>query len=334
MPRHAARRKASSEMNAIPARQSFDGSALQIALVNNMPDQAIEATKAQFAKLLRAGAGKVPFRLRCYTLSSVPRGETARRAISRSHEDIESLYARGADALIVTGSEPRADRLEREPYWEDFARLVDWARVHTISALWSCLAAHGAVLRLDGVTRHRAREKISGVFVCEVAANDWATRGAADSILVPHSRYNGLARSDLVERGYRISSWSGDVGVDCFWRREPSLFLFTQGHPEYNADTLAREFRRDALRFLTGQSDRFPLPPRNYFSIEAQAALDALRQSADSLDRPRLARMLGQIVESEAPPPAWANDAERLYRNWLELVALEKMREARADATA
>jgi homoserine O-succinyltransferase/O-acetyltransferase len=321
-------------MNAIPARQSFDGPELQIALVNNMPDQAIDATKAQFAKLLRAGAGKVPFRLRCYTLSSVPRGEMARQDIARSHEDIEALYARGADALIVTGSEPRADRLESEAYWGDFARLVDWARVHTTSALWSCLAAHGAVLRLDGVTRRRAREKISGVFACEVDANDWATRGAAGSILVPHSRYNGLSRSDLVECGYRISSWSGDVEVDCFWRREPSLFLFTQGHPEYDADTLSREFRRDALRFLNGESDRFPSPPRNYFSNEAQAVLDALRQSADSLDRPRLARMLGQIVESDAPSPTWTDDADRLYRNWLELIAFEKIRQARADATA
>jgi homoserine O-succinyltransferase/O-acetyltransferase len=322
-------------MNAISPRQSFDGPALQIALVNNMPDQAIDATRAQFIKLLRAGAGKLPFHIRCYALSSVRRGETARRALARTHEDIEALYARGADALIVTGSEPRADRLENEPYWDDFARLVDWARGHTIAALWSCLAAHGAVLRLDGVTRRREREKISGVFACEVAANDWATRGDASSILVPHSRHNSLSRSELIERGYHISSWSGDVGVDCFWRREPSLFLFTQGHPEYNADTLAREFRRDALRFLNGESDCFPSPPRNYFSNEAEAALDALRQPTNSVERSHLARMLGQIVESGAPSPAaWANDAARLYRNWLELIAFEKMRERRADATA
>jgi homoserine O-succinyltransferase len=321
-------------MNAISPRQSFEGPMLQIALVNNMPDQAIDATRAQFVKLLRAGAGKLPIHLRCYALSSVSRGETGRRALARSHEDIEALYVRGADALIVTGTEPRADRLENEPYWNDFARLVDWARAHTISALWSCLAVHGAVLRLDGLTRRRAREKISGVFPCKVAANDWATRGAASSILVPHSRYNGLSRSDLVERGYRISSWSGEVGVDCFWRREPSLFLFTQGHPEYNADTLAREFRRDVLRFLNGESDCLPSPPRNYFSNDVQAALDALRHSAESVDHPRIARMLGQIIANDAPPAAWADDAERLYRNWLERVAFEKMRERRADATA
>jgi hypothetical protein len=44
--------------------------------------------------------------------------------------------------------------------------------------------------------------------------------------------------------------------------------------------------------------------------------------------------MLGQIVESDAPSPTWADDAEHLCRNWLERVAFEKIREARADATA
>ena len=222
-------------------------------------------------------------------------------ALAQSHESIEALYARGADALIVTGNEPRAERLQDEPYWEDFARLVDWARLHTTAALWSCLAAHGAVLRLDGVERRRANEKIAGIFECEVAMDDWATQGAAGSILVPHSRYNGLPKEDLMRCGYKISSWSRSVEVDCFWRREPSLFLFTQGHPEYEANTLAREFRRDALRFLDGERSGFPAPPSNYFSARTRAALDALSVHAKSIDRQQLARKLKLILETGAP---------------------------------
>ncbi len=168
-------------MNMIAARESFDGQPLEIALINNMPDQASEATAAQFASLARAGARDIPFRLRCYTLPTVPRGKVAREALARTHEDIAALYARGADALIVTGTEPRAERLEDEPYWSEFSRLVEWARVHTTSALWSCLAAHGAILRLDAVRRRGAKAKIFGVFTCEVAADDWATRGADGS---------------------------------------------------------------------------------------------------------------------------------------------------------
>jgi len=325
-------------MNAIFAHEAFDGPALEIALVNNMPDQAVDATKAQFVRLLRAGAQGIPFRLRCYALSSVPRSETARHALSQSYEDIEALYARGADSLIVTGSEPRADSLRDEPYWEDFARLVDWARVNTSSALWSCLAAHGAVLRLDGVTRRRAKEKITGVFACEAEANDWVTRGAGGSILVPHSRYNGLSQSDLISCGYHISSRSQAVDVDCFWRREPSLFLFTQGHPEYDADTLAREFRRDALRFLAGDSDCFPSPPRDYFSTETETELSKLKALANFEDRLRVAQklneMLGEMLGKDAPAPAWRNDANRLYGNWLAMTAFEKMQKRRIVATA
>ena len=40
-----------ADMSAHPLRQSFDGATLEIALVNNMPDAAIEATKSQFVDL-------------------------------------------------------------------------------------------------------------------------------------------------------------------------------------------------------------------------------------------------------------------------------------------
>ncbi len=241
---------------------------LRIALVNNMPDQAVEATRAQFARLVRAGAQDMPFTLRCYALPSVNRSDTARRAMAQTHEPIGALYARGADALIVTGAEPRATKICDEDYFEDFAALVDWARTQTLGAVWSCLAAHGAVFKLSGLRRRREKEKISGVFAFNVAKDDWIGLGAANVVRTPHSRYNGLAREALELAGYRVSSASREIGVDSFWRREPSLFLFTQGHPEYDADTLLREFRRDALRFVKGESESFPRAPANYFSNE------------------------------------------------------------------
>ena len=130
-------------MNAMATPDFAGGAALEIALVNNMPDQALETTKAQFSQLLSFGAQGISFRLRCYTIASVPRSETARRALMQNHDDIEALYARGADALIVTDGTARR-RFGEEPYWQDFARLVDWARTHTSRDFWSCLAAHAA----------------------------------------------------------------------------------------------------------------------------------------------------------------------------------------------
>ncbi len=45
---------------------------------------------------------------------------------------------------------------------------------------------------------------------------------------------------------------AGEAGVDMFVKDEDHLTLSFQGHPEYEGDTLAREFRRDVARALQG----------------------------------------------------------------------------------
>ena len=302
------------------------GDAIEIAFVNNMPDQAVKTTQAQFTQIIRAGAGELPFRLHFYTLPSVPRSEEIRRYLLQSHDDIDVLFSRGADALIVTGTEPRAALLTDEPYWAEFARLVDWAREHTLSSIWSCLAAHAVVQYVDGIARRPATEKFSGIYSFKTSVDDWSTRGAGPRILVPHSRYNGLARDDLERFGYNISAWSEFVGVDTFWRREPSFFLFLQGHPEYNADTLLREYRRDVIRFLAGQRDTYPRVPDNYFSQRTQARLESTRVRALTQGRFGCEEALNEILSSEDLELRWSGYATRLYRNWLAVVALEKSR--------
>ena len=305
--------------------EAVGGATVEIALVNNMPENAAEGTVGQFETLLRRAAGQgITYQLTCYAL---PQSDVARGSASSTHEEIEALYARGADALIVTGAEPRAERLADEPFWADFSRLVLWARTHTLGSLWSCLAAHGAVELLDGVSRRRQDQKISGVFACSATPDDWATQGAPEEILVPHSRYNSLSREDLAANGYVISSWSPSVGVDSFWRREPSLFLFTQGHPEYTANTLASEFRRDALRFLKGTSAAFPKLPDNYFSGAAQEEIALLRSSPEVLDPSSFLERFDRILEQNPPTANWFNDAERLYGNWLRLIVAERNEE-------
>jgi len=296
------------------------GEAMEIALVNNMPDQALAATKAQFERLVRLGAGELTFRLRFYALSSMPRSETARRHLARTHDDLSALYARGADALIVTGTEPRAADLREEPYWPEFARLVDWARDHTISSLWSCLAAHVAVLRLDGIERRRSARKLSGVYRFAARPSDWTMHGGSSSILVPHSRFNGLERAELERRGYVVASWSRAAGVDVFWRREPSVFVFLQGHPEYDADMLAREYRRDVLRFLARERDAYPAIPHGCFLAMTIERLEQLKARAMAGEGEGLDEMLDTALALEVLIAPWAEDATRLYRNWLALV--------------
>jgi homoserine O-succinyltransferase/O-acetyltransferase len=300
--------------------------AIEIAFVNNMPDQAVKATQEQFTRLIEAGVGDLPIRLHGYTLPSVPRGEEIRRYLQQSHDDIAGLYSRGADALIVTGTEPRAASLRDEPYWAEFARLVDWARDHTFASIWSCLAAHAVVQYLDGIARQKAMKKFSGVYSFKTNGGDWPIRGAGPQVLVPHSRYNGISRDDLERCGYTISAWSESIGVDTFWRREPSYFLFLQGHPEYNADTLSREYRRDVIRFLNGERDTYPHVPDNYFSPPTQARLESVKERALAQRYSGCEAALNEILFSEIVDLRWSDHAAQLCRNWLDVVARAKNR--------
>jgi homoserine O-succinyltransferase len=311
-------------MTHSPPAPTASTSIVEVALVNNMPDQALAATEAQFARLVRAHAGATEIRWRCYALPGVKRGEMAQRYLERTHETLDTLFSCGADALIVTGAEPLAADLRDEAYWPAMTQLVDWARKHTVSAIWSCLAAHAAVLHLDGIERRRASRKINGVFACRTTEDDWATDGEEGELLTPHSRYNDLSHEDLARCGYHISSVGDDVGVNAFWRREPSLFVFLQGHPEYDANSLLKEYRRDALRFFDGIRSDFPMAPSNYFSADTLMQLDALRSRATAAAAGEPVRDLHQILSQENCSALWRSDTARLFREWLKVVARDR----------
>jgi homoserine O-succinyltransferase len=56
---------------------------------------------------------------------------------------------------------------------------------------------------------------------------------------MPHSRWNEIPEEALLACGYRVLTRSEDAGVDAFVKQRNSLFVFFQGHPEYDADDAA-----------------------------------------------------------------------------------------------
>src|SRR4051812_33108200 len=122
-----------------------DSDCIDIAIVNNMPDAALDATERQFRGLLEAAAGGRAVHLTLYTLPEVPRTDFGRRQVSR-YADLDDLWGRRHDGLIVTGTEPLAAHLNDEPFWGSLTRVLDWAADHTHSTVLSCLAAHAGIL--------------------------------------------------------------------------------------------------------------------------------------------------------------------------------------------
>ncbi len=241
------------------------------------------------------------------------------------HEPVSSLWDNPVDGLIVTGTEPLAPLLSDEPYWHSLTRLVDWAADNTVSTIWSCLAAHAAVLHLDDIRRRPVGGKLSGVFECRKVDPHPLLAGIPPSWHVPHSRYNGLPESRLTARGYQILSESDGTGADIFVRQRASLFVFFQGHPEYDRFALFREYRRDVIRFLTGQREVYPEMPVGYFDDDTAAEMAAFRQRAV---RHRGADMLDSLpddINGANIRHAWHETAVAIYANWVSHLAARKL---------
>lgn len=323
-------RPAASAPHSLP---SHGGLSIVIGLLNNMPDPALEATENQFAALLGAAAGSYRVRLRLSYLPEVPRGPAALQRIESSYWPLEELLRQRPDALIVTGTEPRAPALCDEPYWGRFVDVLQWAERHTISSIWSCLAAHAAVQLLDGISRQRLPEKHFGVFEHQLRAGDPLLAGITAPLLMPHSRWNDLPLEQLRRSGYRMLSWAEDSGADFFIKERNSLFCFFQGHPEYERTTLFREYRRDVGRYLNGQQASYPpLPPR-YLTPAASEALQAFQRRAVTQRDPQL---FAQFPASAADgaQSGWQGAAADIYGNWLRHIAAVKIATAGAPRSA
>lgn len=314
------------------ARRRRDG-ALRVALINNMPDTALEATESQFGSLLAAAAGTLPVRLRHYWLPEVPRGAPALERIGRSYFPLEELLAEPPDALIVTGMEPRAPSLEEEPYWPRMVRLLEWAEAHTASSIWSCLAAHAAAQALAGVRRRRLGEKCFGVFRHDLLASHALLREVAPPLPTPHSRWNELPVEQLQAAGFEVLSASGGTGADLFVRTGRSLLVCFQGHPEYQDVTLLKEYRRDVGRFLRGEQPAWPSLPHGYFSEPGLAELARYRRAAEAARDPaRFADFPLQALAAGLSAP-WRPAATAIYRNWLAHIAAVRGRSRRPTET-
>jgi len=299
--------------------------AVRIALVNNMPDAALEDTELQFFDLLDAASGEIPVVVKLYSLTGVPRTERGLRRLNSFYYDLEALWNSQFDALIMTGTEPQQPSLRQEPYWCNLAKVLDWAEQNTLSTVLSCLAAHAGVLHSDGIERHRLNDKRFGVFDFPRVANHELTRGAREGIRFPHSRWNEVRADALESCGYTVLTQSPEAGVDCFVKRKrKSLFVHFQGHPEYQAETLFKEYRRDVRRFLRQERETYPTAPAGYFGPEVAQCLVDFQSKATATRVEGVMEGFPEALLTRTLRNGWRASAVNVYHNWLELIAEKK----------
>jgi homoserine O-succinyltransferase/O-acetyltransferase len=331
MPIHLEREPAKTPRVSVRAHGA---DALTIGLVNNMPDAALRATERQFTGLLGAAAGDLRVRLKLYALPDVPRTDWGRQHVERFYAGLGDLWNARLDGLIVTGTEPRSPNLREEPYWDSLTRVLEWAEHNTYSAVWSCLATHAALLELDGIERRPLSDKRFGVFECERIGEHPLTAAAPPRLQMPHSRWNDLPEDALTSCGYQLLTRSSEAGVDAFVKQRKSLFVFFQGHPEYEAHTLMLEYRRDIKRFLLHERASYPPMPHGYFDEATVEALTALRERALSDRREEVLADFPTALAAGSVTNSWRSTAIAVYRNWLQHMRARKQTERRRVVAA
>jgi homoserine O-succinyltransferase len=235
----------------------------------------------------------------------------------------------------MTGTEPRQANLRNEPYWSALTSVLDWAESNTVSTILSCLAAHAGVLHTDGINRHPLTDKQFGVFDFTNATNHELTAGAGERVRFPHSRWNGVRADELTACGYQVLTQSLEGGVDSFVKKKKrSLFLHFQGHPEYGAQTLLKEYRRDIRRFLRGERETYPTMPKGYFDRATTKLVIDFQEIVQSDRREELIEGFPETDLVRTLEKTWHSSATAIYGNWLRYVVSKKAENAAFPAMA
>ena len=134
---------------------------------------------------------------------------------------------------------------------------------------------------------------------------------------MPHSRWNAITRQQIEGAGLTtlIESFDGDVHMTV--SPDQLRIVYFQGHPEYDFNSLLKEYKRDLQGYFEGKDSQPPYP-ENYFPLEARDIAERYMRRA------RLA-----LDKGADPPPfpeadflphldnTWGDTAKAIFNNWL-----------------
>ncbi len=254
---------------------------LQILLLNLMPTKVV--TETQFSRLL----GNTPLQVELTLMHT-----RSHRSKNTSEEHLLAFYStfdevkhRNFDGMVITGAPVEHMEFEEVEYWDELCEIMDWSRTHVHSTFHICWGAQAGLYHHFGIGKHTLDQKMFGIFPHRADyKRSMLFRGFDDVFMVPHSRHTGVARADIeAVPELKILASSEEAGVFAVTTKEGKQ-IFITGHPEYDADTLKKEYLRDVA---AGKPIELP---KNYFP---------------------------QNDPTQEPPATWRSSANLLYSNWL-----------------
>ena len=155
------------------------------------------------------------------------------------------------DGMIITGAPVENLEFDQVDYWDELCAIMEWTRTHVHSTFHICWGAQAGLYYHYGIEKHTLPKKLFGVFPHTIIKKQSPLfRGFDDVFYAPHSRYTEVLLDDVLAHPelelLAVSDEAGLFGVKSADNRR----FFIMGHPEYDPDTLAREYFRDVDKGL------------------------------------------------------------------------------------
>ncbi|MBT6276406.1 MAG: homoserine O-succinyltransferase [Chromatiales bacterium] len=295
---------------------------LHIGLLNMMPDAALQATERQFLRLVTSCNRIAQFYVHPISVPGLERQGEVGEYVAQFYEEPDAVLSAGLDALIISGANPVHADIREEPYWDALYDIMQWANDNVTSTMCSCLATHAHIAQTHGVERTPLRDKQWGVYSHRVLdANHPLTANINTRFDAPHSRWNDVPRTDLESVGIRVLAESEEAGVQLATSRDGVRWVYFQGHPEYDVQSLLKEYKREVNRYIDGVHATFPPRPEHYFTPAAGELLATYQAEAEAAkakgtDGPSFPEAaIDATLEN-----TWTDTGKALFNNWLGMV--------------
>lgn len=234
---------------------------------------------------IRVGIINIMPRAEIYELSLLRPLERAPQAVApvwirlRDHRygssdaaHLEAHYVRFEDAvrdpldgLILTGAPIEQLEYEQVTYWQELVSILEFAREHIAGTLGLCWGGM-ALAKLLGIEKRSFPEKLFGVYSNRnLSPGRGFLADSDDTFYCAHSRHSGICDDDLeqaADRGnVQLLSHGALTGYSVFASAD-GRFLMHLGHPEYDAERLLVEWRRDSSLGRTDVRPPYNFDPR------------------------------------------------------------------------
>ena len=229
---------------------------LKIAILNLMPEKII--TETQLLRLL----GNTPLQvdIDLLRLDSHVSKTTSQSHLKTFYKPFSNVKGQKYDGLIITGAPIEHLEFEEVDYWKELCEIMSWSADNVTSTLHICWGAQAGLYHHYGIGKIQLTQKICGVFPCQTTDKHSALmRGFDRTFFAPQSRWTKVDEAALqAHPKLDILASSAEVGTHIAATQDcKQIFVF--GHMEYDANTLAAEYRRDLEKGLN------PDLPYNYF---------------------------------------------------------------------